>query len=407
MIEQRFPAGPPVEITELIEGVRPERQPLKVGDERVISFLVAFARKLLKPSVARRFPELASLGFFLRRVELEKAVARLGSEPGQLRFGRGLVFHVPPANVDTIFVYSWALSALAGNPNIVRISSRSAGAATVILDALNETLAEADPIIAQTQRMVTYGRDDKVTAALSAACDLRVIWGGDRSVHEIRKHPLAPAARDLTFPDRASFSVISAAGWHAASAEERKGAAEGCYNDAYWFDQAACSSPRTIFWIGEESQVSSARAEFRTLLEGVLTAKQPLVDPAMAVEKRVATYGMAIEGEATGIHFTGNALATVDLARPETPPRRWLGVGTFPEARLGSLSEMASLVVRRDQTVTHFGFGEDDLLAFANELAGRGVDRIVPLGQALDFAAIWDGYDLPREFTRLVTVKTR
>ena len=60
-------------------------------------------------------------------------------------FPRGLVFHVPPANVDTIFVYSWALSALAGNPNVVRISSRSAGAADACSTTLNETLGDAAP----------------------------------------------------------------------------------------------------------------------------------------------------------------------------------------------------------------------------------------------------------------------
>jgi len=187
-LEQRFPAGPDIEVEDLVNGLA-DADLLSVGDERVVDFLVRFARKLLAPAVARRFPELASLGFFLRRGEIAKALAKLDSTDDALRFPRGLVFHVPPANVDTIFVYSWALSALAGNPNVVRISSRSAGAASTVLEALNEALAEADPIIARTQRMVTYGRDDAVTAALSAACELRVIWGGDGSVDALRKFP--------------------------------------------------------------------------------------------------------------------------------------------------------------------------------------------------------------------------
>jgi hypothetical protein len=41
----------------------------------------------------------------------------------------------------------------------------------------------------------------------------------------------------------------------------------------------------------------------------------------------------------------------------------------------------------------------------AAELSGRGVDRIVPFGSALTFSAIWDGYDLLAEFSRLVTVQ--
>ena len=136
--------------------------------------------------------------------------------------------------------------------------------------------------------MVTYGRDDAITAALSAAADLRVIWGGDPSVTEIRRHPLAPHARDLTFPDRSSFTVVAAAGWFAASEADRDTAALGLYNDAYWFDQAACASPRTLYWVGTPAQSEAARDDLLVRLRAVLAGKQPEVDAAMAVEKRVA-----------------------------------------------------------------------------------------------------------------------
>jgi hypothetical protein len=63
-------------------------------------------------------------------------------------------------------------------------------------------------------------------------------------------------------------------------------------------------------------------------------------------------------------------------------------------------------MTRQDQTVSHFGIAPAELRAFAETLAGRGVDRIVPFGSALTFDAIWDGYDLPREFTRLTTLQT-
>lgn len=417
-VQQRFPAdrrqpGAPAPVEATVAEVRsePPGGRLVVGDDRVVTFLVALARRLLAPPVARTFPELTSLGFFLRKAEIRRVLSELTAaddSPARLRFPRGLVFHVPPANVDTIFVYSWALSALAGNPNVVRISSRSTGAADVVLDALNATLSDVDPEVAAavsaTQRMVTYGRDDAVTAALSAACELRVIWGGDASVREIRRHPLAPAARDLTFPDRSSFAVLDAAGWHAAGAEARQRCVAGLYNDAYWFDQAACSSPRALFWVGEEEAVATAQRELETLLAEFVARRAPAVDAAMAVEKRVATYGLAAEGAATAIRFAGNAVATADLAGPAALPRRWLGAGTFPQARVGSLAELAPLVTRQDQTVTHFGFDPADLTGFARALAGRGVDRIVPVGDALAFSAVWDGYDLLREFTRLTTV---
>ncbi len=405
-----FPAAPGelgaerllAEITDEPTGGR-----LTVGDQRVRAFLIAFSRRLLRPDLARRHPELGSLGFFLRKGELARAVERLGDGvAGQRRAPRGLVVHFPPANVDTIFVYSWALSALAGNHNIVRVSARAAGAAQAVLEALNDVLADAHPAIGQTQRMVMYDRDDAVTGALVGACDLRVLWGGDQSVNELRRHPIRPLARDLAFPDRSSFAAIFVPGWRAAPREERRAAVEGFANDVYWFDQAACSSPRALFWIdpGEEN-AAVARAEFDELLEEVVARRGWGVDPAMAVEKHVATYGLAATGAATKVLFNGNAVANVSLAGLGDVQRRWLGAGTICHVTAGSLAELAPAIQRKDQTLSQYGFTMSELDDFVTALAGRGIDRIVPFGQALTFAGTWDGCNLLHEFTRIITIQ--
>ncbi|MGI5284113.1 acyl-CoA reductase [Nonomuraea polychroma] len=396
----RFPREERISVETLLSQVRGG---LEVGDERVREFLAAFGRRLLRPALARRHPELGSLGFFLRPSELARTLESMAGE--HVRVPRGLIFHIPPANVDTVFVYSWALSALMGNRNVVRLSPRSGAVAEAIVETLHEALAEADPVVGETQRIVSYDRSAvEVTAALSAACDLRVVWGGDRTVQDVRRHPLPPHARDLTFPDRSSFAVIRAAAWLCAPRAARVTAAEGFVNDAYWFDQAACSSPRTVFWVGSQSDCDAARADFLDHVSRVVMARGWTVDAAMAVEKRVATYGLAAEGDAESVEFRGNALANVTLAAAARAPRRWLGAGTFAHARLGSAAELVGLVERRDQTLTHFGFGRPELEELARALAGRGVDRMVPVGGALSFHRVWDGVDLPAEFTRLVTV---
>jgi Acyl-CoA reductase (LuxC) len=401
VITQRFPVEPPVDVAAL---TAPTDDRLAVGDERVVDFLARFARRLLAPAVARRHPELGSLGYFLRPAELARATSRMSNNDA-LTFPRGNVFHVPPANVDTIFVYSWALSALAGNANVVRVFARAAAAADAVLDALNATLADADPIIGRTQRMVTYGRDDAVTAALSAWCDLRVIWGGDAAVEAIRRHPLHPAARDLTFPDRTSWAAVSVPGWRAADAAARRVAVTGFANDAYWFDQAACASPRTVFLVGDAARADEVREEFLAQLGEVVAERGWEVDAAMAVEKRVNAYGLAATGAARTLTFAGNAVTSMTLTGTDVLPRRWLGAGAFPFASVGALSELVPVITRQDQTFSHFGFTRAELVAFATALGGRGIDRIVPFGSALTFGAVWDGYDLSREFTRLTTVQ--
>jgi hypothetical protein len=396
----RFPAG--------ATGLLPaEEDALTVGDPRVVHFLGALSARLLAPSVARAHPELGSLGFFLRRAELARTVETLRhTDPHTVRRPRGLVFHVPPANVDTVFVYSWALSALAGNRNVVRLSSRSAGAADAVLAALNDALADADPVIARTQRMVAYGRDDAVTAELSAACDLRVLWGGDASVTELRRHPLSPLARDLTFPDRSSFAALSATGWLAATDDARRAAADGYANDVYWFDQAACSSPRALYVTGPPADAEKAVDGFRRELADAVTRRGWTVDAAMAVEKRVRAYGLAADGRASGVRFPSNELAWLRLTDPAEPPRGWLGTGVVAVARLDDLRDLAPLITPRDQTLSHFGFGAEELRGLVEAVPGRGLDRIVPFGQALSFAPIWDGHDLLAEFTTRTTIRS-
>lgn len=385
---------------ELVAGTTgtPPGGPLTVGDERVVDFLAGLSRRLLAPALARAHPELTALGFFLRPSELRRLIA-FGDGPGVLRFPRGLVLHFPPANVDTVFVYSWALSALAGNSNIVRLSSRGGDASAAIVEALAET--PAHPAIARTQRLVTYPRSGALTADLCHACDLRVIWGGDSSVTILRRHPLRPGARDLTFPDRSSFAIISTAAWQAASPDERERAADAFVTDAYWFDQAACASPRTVFWVGPPA----SHEEFDRLVAARAQARGFTVDPAMAVQKRVSAYGIAATGAATSLTFHGdNTLTAMDLATPFHPPRHWLGTGTFAHATVPTLTDLLPHLTRKDQTATAYGFDQAALTAFAQATAGQGLDRIVPFGSALSFAPIWDGYDLLHEFTRLTTL---
>lgn len=407
MIRLLFPRGDPIDPSTLLTAVRDPgmAQGLQVGDVRMLAFLDAVGQRLRVSTLARRFPELAPLGAYLRRSHLVAELARLDTADRTLRFPHGLIFHIAPGNADTVFVYSWALAALAGNRNIVRVSDRGGDATGAVLTALAECLEHADPVIARTQRIVSYDhRDEAATAALSAACELRVLWGGDLAIDDIRRSPLRPSARDLTFPNRSSFVTIRAAAFLSANALDRKRAVESFHSDAYLFGQAACASPGTIFWIGTACDAEDAQHAFVTLLAQTVEERGPSADAAMAIQKHVSAYGLAAEGIARDVRFMGNEIALVQLATPVCLPRRWLGTGTFPHCRFDSLDELIPLLHRQDQTLAYFGFTAEEMKAFARLVGGRGIDRFVPMGRALEFATVWDGYDLLREFIRLVTV---
>lgn len=403
---QRFPARLELSTEQLLTrlSAEPPDGRLAFGDERVLDFLDTLSRRLLAPVITRSHPELAALGFFLRRSRLRRLIADLGSRPSEVRVPRGLVFHVPPANVASLLVYPWALSMLAGNANVVRLSTRGSETTEPLLELLCESTADAAPAVLHSQSVVAYGRDEEVTAAVSAACRLRVLWGGDRTVRELRRFPLGPDVRDLAMADRCSLCAISAQGWLAASPAKREGIVEDFYKDAYWYGQSACASPLTVCWIGPPAQADTARRDFTDRLEAVVARNEPQIEPEIAIEKRVATYGLAAEGDALEILHPSNALATVSLA-PGRLLDQWSGTGTFGLAVFPDLLDLVPLITRRHQTMSHFGFSRERLVSFVEALRGRGLDRLVPIGEALAFEPVWDGYDLVHEFSKLVTVR--
>ena len=349
------------------------------------------------------FPELLALAFWIRKAEIH----RLRQEflkldrPDRILMPRGTVFHLPPRNVDTMFVYSWLLSALTGNRNVIRLSPLRSQSTNVLLRLFSDALgAAAEPARSGTL-VVSYGHDEAPTAAVSALCDVRVIWGGDHTVASIRKIALPPHARELTFPDRFSLSAIEAAAYLRQSEEERDKLADQFFNDSFWFDQMACSSPRLVIWCGGSS--TEASQDFFPRVAACARRRKYDLSPALSMQKLVFSGSAIVERPVTAYRRFPE-LTVLTLASLDDFNREHSGGGLFFECHLPALASLASPLLRKDQTLTYFGFPEQDLRAFAHSLNGRAIDRIVPIGQALQFGRFWDGQDLVQEFCRHIYI---
>ena len=181
--------------------------------EEIIKFVAAFSRNILKHRSLRVHPEIIALASWFREKRVRKLAAsyRAISEHAVLR-PRGIAFHIAPANVDTIFVYSLFLSLLVGNRNVVKVSRRDSEVVSQIIKIFRE-IVDTDPSFAFIRNyivVVRYDNDIAVTREISTIADLRVIWGGDESVSAVRSVPLKPTASEVAFPNRFSFSMIVA-----------------------------------------------------------------------------------------------------------------------------------------------------------------------------------------------------
>lgn len=407
-VRQIAPLEVDVDVRALLDRLHDSQYELAVFDERVIAFVSDLSRRLRRHPAVAAAPALGALAYWIR----PSTVARLRNDWARLveldphikRVPRGVVFHLPPTNVDTLFVYSWLLSALTGNANVVRLSESSLETSRVLMDVVNETLA-AHPVMAATTALVSYGHQRDITAALSDA-DVRVIWGGDETVATIRAVPAGPHTRDLAFPDRYSFSILDSDRIVSAAEDEVAGVARRFFNDAYWFDQLGCASPRLIVWNGDHDVASRASERFRRALRRtIVDERHPATSPSATLAKLVHASDMAARGSVSSITWDDNDLTSVTLTALDQLMRDSPGGGLFYEMTVASLDELVPFVKRKDQTVTSFGIAPDVLNAFIDRTGSRGIERIVDVGQALTFGRYWDGVDLLTEFTRCVSVE--
>ncbi len=370
-----------------------------------LDFAAALSRRLTTSAAVRAHPELVALGFWLRPAHLRRlveATASYWSAMSALRVPRGLALHIAPGNVDTIFVYSWLVGLLCGNRSIVRLSSRHGPQALLLQSQLAELLADpAWAPIAERVAFVRYGHDDAVTTRLSARCDLRVVWGGDATVRAVRALPLPPHATELCFADKFSLTVLRAA--HVAALDDSALAAlaKGLAGDTYTFAQRACSSPRLVLWQGGVADTALARERLWPLVEAAVPAAEAASLAALGVDKRIAADLLAMDADVR-IESTRPALQRIWLDEPAVHAELHCGGGLFHEARIDQLADLRPLLSRRVQTVSQAGFARDEWLAFVRGGPLGGIDRIVPVGRALDFAPVWDGHDLWHAFTRQV-----
>jgi hypothetical protein len=407
-VEQLVPAAAAVDLDSVLARMGgSEAHRLAPFAQPVMEFCAALSRVLFRDRDARRFPELQALAFAVRQAELVRLERefRLLETPDTLLAPRGLVFHVPPANVDTMFVYSWLVSVLMGNRNVIRIPASAGPQTAIVCRLFNAALDECDGELRENTCMLRYGHEREITAAISSVADVRIIWGGDETVKTIRAIPIGPLCKEVTFPDRYSFAAIDARKYLALDDLARVRIAEQFYNDTFWFDQMACSSPRLVVWCGEVADARPAGTSFFSHLQEQVSRKGYSPDAGARLNKFTFACRAILDQNVADYAEWGSAITVLCLEEKHLLSREHCGGGLLFQVYQPTLQDLIPLILRRDQTLTYFGFDQAELREFAVALNGRGVDRFVPIGQALNFEHHWDGYNLFLELTRQIVIR--
>jgi hypothetical protein len=367
-----------------------------------VDLIAGVAETLLGPRRSAASGPAAHFAFWTRRAALSKLAASFAARvPGHtLARPRGLVFHLPPQNVETVFLYSWVLSYLAGNANIVRLPHEISARMRAIVDLfLGRLQASGD----DSQLFVHYPSQGDLGAKISAVSDARVVWGGDAKIALFAPLPLRNGGKSIWFGDRFSFSTIKGEALDKLDDPALNALAKKLHNDIFVFDQMACSSPHALYVVGDAAVHS---AGVRRLLDASAlewTMDDPAGRVGHAIGKMTAAFYAAANGRASSVHWQNTQLTSIVASAPQRQDTR-VGGGFLTVVFVRSLAEVAGFIRDSDQTITYFGWERGEIEAVAASRAGPGVSRWAPIGTALDFDFIWDGYDIPFELTRLVRV---
>lgn len=383
----------------------PQITPKMPFAEDIVDFLDDLSKELMRSREAKAFSDVVTLGFWLRRsslLSLKKRFILDGSGPS---VGRGVAFHITPSNVPVNYAYSLFTGLLCGNANVVRIPSKDFPQIEVINMAVRRAL-EKHPDMKPYIVLVRYGRSQEINDILSALCDVRVIWGGDTTITELRKSPLSSRATEITFADRYSLAVIDSDEYMRLIRDDDKikiRIASDFYNDTYLSDQNACTSPRVVIWTGSAKK-EAKEIFWRGLL--ALAKEKYYFQPIQSIDKLSTEYIASTSG--LGIMKQNsegdNRLVRIQVSELSPKLMNYRGdSGYFYEY------DCDDILLIHDfcddvhcQTIGLLG-GKTIVEPLLKSVI-RGVDRIVSIGHTMDFDLTWDGYNLVERFTRTINV---
>ena len=374
--------------------------PNVIFSELAIEFLDNLSKIIRKSKEASIYPDLMAFSFWCRKANIRKFKSRYNKLDNRL--GKGLAFHIAPSNVPLNFGYSFVFGLLSGNSNIIKIPSSEFPQAELLSEILKDLLKKKKYIsLFNNTSFVRYDKNNNITEYFSSISDARLIWGGDSTIKNVRQFTTPVRCMDIAFADRYSLCIINTDILLEQNSSELKNIIERFYNDTFIMDQNACSSPHLIVWLGKKKQ--KAKNQFWQLLDQYVRNNYNLPSIS-AVDKYNRFCQNAIDINIPFELFRhGNHIYRIVLDKLPDNIHSYRGsCGYFFEYDAKNLSEIIHIISNKYQTLTYFGLEKLSLKNFVIDNKLNGIDRIVPIGKALEMSLIWDGFDIIRSLSRII-----
>lgn len=365
-------------------------------DERTICFLGELSKNLMNDPKSRRFEDIMSYAFWIRNASLRQIKEHYYHNSDQ-KIGRGVAFHIAPSNVPINFAVSFTSCLLAGNINVIRLSNKPFEQVDIVLENLKKTFANGFQDMEKYLILIRYEHDEDITQYLSSICDIRIIWGGNKTIDLVRTAHLPPRAIELPFADRHSLALLNS---EAVLKSDIKRLASDFYVDTYYTDQNACSSPRIIIWFG--NKIEEAKELFWSAVEELVDDKYEY-KAIFSIDKYDRFCCLSAIDDNVFLVNSNNKVMRIQVNTLEEKIMDYkYGGGYFFEYDAKDISEIAPIVNKSCQTLSYYGIKADYIQQFVVKNGLRGCDRIVPVGKTMDLTFKWDGFDMIETMSRYI-----
>jgi hypothetical protein len=377
-------------------------------------FIEDLSRALLSCRSSQYYSDIAALGFWFRKAHVEQLEqVFLSSTQGRIYKPCGTVFQVSPGNVEALFLYSGLLSLLMGNRTITRVSSGSGALFAELQEILNSVFASPEHTsVAQRFSVINFAHDSGDFEKLSKSCDVRILWGSDATIKQLRQKPLQAHTKEITFASKTSLALIRVS-WLKQLSED-----VDAYNafianfckDAFSFNQQACSSSRGVVWIDSDNLTATEKEAKDKFWADIDSYRSSHFDQYTA-SQRLNRVGARQALAAAGLNFfLVNDFLSIDRMQTDRLGGQLheyhSGCGLFFEISVSSLAEFAEHLQQdsKFQTLSYAGLSKKELSQWLSGLVAPVFDRVVPVGRSLEFDVVWDGYNLMNEMTKCVSI---
>ena len=369
-----------------------------------IDFLSHLSKELMFNKQAKKYSDIISFAFWCRKQNLENLKKKLLDS--ELRLGLGCIFHVSPSNVPLNFAYSFAFGFLTGNSNLVKLPSQDFEQIEIFCKSIKKILnLKKFKNLSQRNLFFKYNSSNfNLTQKLSLKADGRMVWGGDKTIETLKSFKTKPRTKDIFFADRYSFCIIKSKAINNCNQNVLQKIIIRFYNDTYFMDQNACSSPHLIIWLGNSRENKLAKDKFWKNMFDVVKKKY-LLEPANIIDKYTNACKDLIKFSfVKDFKNYENLIYRLKISKLDNVEKLNNKFGYFYEFDCDDLKKIKKSITQKFQTLTYYGLSKNELVNFIVKNNLKGIDRVVPVGSSHDIGFVWDGYNIDKHLTRVIDI---